>query len=340
LPCLPTVQDAGSVQSAEGTPLARGKTAVLMAVYNHRPDVPSLEVAVAHSDLLLLIDNGSDSEVRASLHQFADRHPGHARVLENGANLGLSKAYNLALADLKKQGVYWVYFLDHDATFGPAFFEETRAAWENLERNGSRMGVVVPLATDDPDVKDTSLGLRRRYSDLRSTITSGILTNLDVFESVHGFDERLFVEAADLDYTSRVAQTGRRVCMINRVLIVQEFGLSPDPQLASVRLGDRLIRLRSLVRVAIGNSNMYRTKLFYYPDPRHAAHLVTLRWIIRQKYPWANLVRLAYYLTVLEHLYVAKFARLRSETPTAAAPIPSHMPSSRTGADSALTLER
>ena len=153
-----------------------------------------------------------------------------------------------------------------------------------------------------------TLGLRRLYGELRTTMTSGILTNMSVFDAVGGFDERLFVEAADLDFTSRVAQAGYRVCIVNRVLIVQQFGLSPDPTLAPVRFGDRLIRFRSLVRVGIGNSNEFRTKLFYYPNHRHAGHLRTLRWIIRQGYPWKNLVRLSYVLTILEHLYVDKFA--------------------------------
>jgi glycosyltransferase involved in cell wall biosynthesis len=311
-----------------------------MAVYNHRPDLPSLEVAVQCSDLLVLIDNGSRPEIRSALHEFAQRFPGRVEVQENAANLGLSRAYNQALAALRPRGFFWVYFLDHDATFGPGFFEETRRTWVKLEGRGERLGVIVPLATDDPAVRDTDLGLRHRTAELRSTITSGILTNLDVFDAVGGFDERLFVEAADLDYTSRVAQTGRRVLMIHRVLIVQQFGLSPDPALPAVRFGDRLIRFRSLVRVAIGNSNMYRTKLFYYPESRHAAHVKTLRWIIEQRYPWKNLVRLALYLTVLEHLYVERFARAPASAGVRSPSAAGTSASASHGGDGRLTLER
>ena len=307
-----------------------------MAVYNHRPDVASLEVAVRHADLLALIDNGSDPGTRAALEAFRARFPDRVLVVGNETNLGLSRAYNRALAALRERGLYWIYFLDHDATFGPTFFEETRRTWAELEGQGERVGVVVPIATDDPAVQNTNLGIRRRTFDLRSTITSGILTNLEVFDAVGGFDERLFVEAADLDYTSRVAQTGRRVVALNRVLIVQQFGLSPDPTLGSVRLGDRFIRLRSLVRVALGNSNMYRTKLFYYPESRHRAHRKTLTWIIDQGYPWKNLVRLALYLTILEHLYVAKFAGAPAERAEVA---PRSSPSPA-GSEARLTLER
>lgn len=294
----------------EGRVGTAANTAVCMVVYNHRPDVPSLETALRHVDRLVLIDNGSHPEVRAALAGFASRFPGRVLVWENGANLGLSKAYNRALAGLKELGVEWVYFLDHDATFGDRFFEETRNAWTDLERGGARVGIVVPIATDDPRLANSTLGFRRALSDLRTTMTSGILTRMEVFDAVGGFDERFFVEAADLDFTSRVAQAGYRVCVVNRVLIVQQFGLSPNPALTPVRIGDRLIRFRSRVRVGIGNSNEYRTRLFYYPNHRHAGHLRILRWIIRQGYPWANLVRLSYYLTVLEHLYVAKFTGL------------------------------
>ena len=311
-----------------------------MAVYNHRPDVASLEVAVRHADRLLLIDNGSAPDVRGALREFAARFPERVSVLENEANLGLSRAYNQAIGRLRSEGIRWLYFLDHDATFGPGLFEESRRLWSDLERDGQRVGVVVPLATDDPALRDTDLGLRHRYSEVRSTITSGILTRLDVLDAVGGFDERLFVEAADLDYTSRVAQRGYRVVTLHRVLLVQDFGLSPDPKLGAVRFGDRLIRFRSLVRVGIGNSNMYRTKLFYYPEARHAAHVRTLRWIIDQKYPWKNLVRLALYLTILEHLYVEQFAQApaRRARPFAAR-APDSTPAAGAG-DSALLLER
>lgn len=285
-----------------------------MVVYDHCPDFVSLETAVHHTDRVLLVDNGSRPDIRRSLAEFASRFPDRVTILENGTNLGLSKAYNRALAELKKLGIHWVYFLDHDAIFGAQLFEDTRSAWTHLEGQGSRMGVVAPIVTDDPLLANHDIGIRRTYSDLRTTLTSGIFTNLEVFNAVGGFDERLFVEAADLDLTSRIAQAGYRLCALNRVLIVQQFGMSPNPALATVRFGDRLIRFRSLVRVAIGNSNEYRTKLFYYPDNRHANHLRTLRWIIDQGYPWRNLVRLAYYLTILEHRYVARFTHPNGTT--------------------------
>jgi len=292
----------------KGGTTASGKVAVCMVIYNHLPDFTALETALRHADWVVLIDNGSFPDIRNELARFVARFPDRILLLENGSNLGLSRAYNQALTELKKHDVHWLYFLDHDATFGDRLFEETRNSWAELERRGLRVGVVVPIATDDPQLMNSTVGLRREYGDLRTTMTSGILTNMTVFDAVGGFDERLFVEAADLDFTSRVAQADYKVCIVNRVLIVQQFGLSPDPIRMPVRLGDRLIRLRSLVRVGIGNSNEYRTKLFYYPDHRHAGHLRTLRWIIHQGYPWKNLVRLSYYLTILEHLYVAKFA--------------------------------
>lgn len=335
----PTVSEMPPAPPAKASAPVGGKTAVLMVVYNHRPDVPSLEVAVANSDRVILVDNGSRPEIVQALRDFAGRFPDQVEVVENGANLGLSKAYNGVIGPLGAEGFDWLYFLDHDATFGAALFAESKRTWSVLEAAGDRVGVVVPIATDDPRLAGTNLGLRTPISELRSTITSGILTRFEVFRSVGGFDERLFTEAADLDFTSRVGQTGRRIVMLKRVLLVQQFGLSPDPHLGSVRLGDRLIRFRSLIRVGIGNSNMYRTKLFYYPERRHEAHLRTLRWIVDQGYPWKNLVRLAYWLTVLEHLYVARFAGSPAEDVPG---LPGAAPGAHSarGRDGQITLDR
>jgi GT2 family glycosyltransferase len=284
------------------------KVAVCVVIYNHLPDFESLEAAMRNSTWVVLIDNGSRPDIQRELERFAAKSPDKVLLIENGSNFGLSKAYNHALKELQRRGVYWVYFLDHDAHFEDELFHETRRAWAELEGQGIRVGIVAPLVTDDPRLFSKSINLRRAYVDLQSTLTSGILTNVRVFDQVGGFDERLFVEAADLDFTSRVARHGYQVCMVNRCLIVQQFGLPPDQSQATVRWGNSWMRFRSLVRVAIGNSNMFRTRLFYYPAPRQARLIQTLKWIAKQGYPWANQARFTRFWASLEDLYVRRFA--------------------------------
>jgi len=278
-----------------------------MVVYNHLPDFAALETAIRHCDSLWLIDNASRPEVREELERFRSRFPERCTLILNDTNLGLSKAYNRAVERLTREGFHWLYFLDHDACFGDDFFTETRAAWSRLESRGEKVGVVVPIVTDDPRYLGSSAGFRRQFSFLQNTMTSGILTNVDVFAALGGFDERLFVEVVDFDFTSRANRAGYRVCLLNRVLIVQQFGDTPHGSSDAIRFAESLLRIRSFVRVGIGNSNMLRTRLSSFPPARLARLYGALRWIVDQGYPWRHQARVTYVLDRVEELYIRWF---------------------------------
>ena len=280
-----------------------------MVVYNHLPDVPSLEAALAAVDRLVLVDNHSSPEVREALEAFAHRFPQKCRLVALTENAGLSRAYNAVVRDLRAEGIHWLHFFDHDATFTERYFRETHRVWQQLLARGLPVGVVVPIVTDDPTYQHRRLGFRREWSRLQSTMTSGILTNVGVFSGLGGFDERLFVDAVDLDFTSRANRAGAGVFLVNRVLIVQQFGAPPDDERLPTRIANFLMRLRSFVRVGIGNSNMLRTRLFTYPPARQQRLYAALRWIISERYPWRNQARLTYVLDKIEELYGRHFVR-------------------------------
>jgi hypothetical protein len=280
-----------------------------MLVYNHIPSFAALESSLGHVDYVVLIDNASRPDVRAALRQFCSRYPTQCILIQNESNLGISKAYNQAVARLVSQGIYWVYFADHDAYFEEPFFIETRKAWRTLEGRGVAVGMVVPIVTDDPALFNTTLGFRRPYSSVASAITSGILTNVDVFAKLGGFDETFFVEAADFDLTNRVRHAGYRICLVNRALILQQFEQTPDPDLTSARIAAPFVRFRSLVRVGIGNANIFRTSLSYYSEARRADLYGNLGSLVQRGGSLRTHALLVYALDKLEEVYVTRFAR-------------------------------
>jgi len=299
-----------------------GKSALLMAVYNHEPPAQSLHAALAHVDYICLIDNGTDTQVSAKLDGFASAWNSRVFVIRTHQNLGISRAYNLAVNQVDKLLVEWLYFLDHDAICDDSFFVKTRRTWEALSDSGVHLGVVVPIVADDPTLMNRNLGIRRPYSFVGSTLTSGILTRMDVFRSVGGFSERLFVEGADYELTSRIRRQGWALCCLNRVLITQEFAHSIPPLKGASRLGARLSRFRSLVRVSIGNANMFRTRLSLH-NPQRWEELVDNWRALRQEVRFhRGSLRIPYYLNRLEYLFIQKFC-LPTSDESSSQPVPS-----------------
>jgi glycosyltransferase involved in cell wall biosynthesis len=244
------------------------RSALLMLVYNHAPDSASLERALNVVDYLVLIDNHSRPEVRAGLREFAGAHPAKTLLVENEVNLGISRAYNRAVELIRPKDVQWVYFLDHDAIFDEGLIVETRALWDELVAAGRSPGVVVPIVTDDPSCVGTNMGIRERWSPVRSVITSGMLTTVDVLSALNGFDEHMFCEQVDLELSMRMRAHQLDVVRLNRVLILQKFEEKPRMGGKLSRFMNRLVGFRSRVRIAMDNANIYRTTSSVYSKER------------------------------------------------------------------------
>lgn len=198
-------------------------SALVMVVYNHLPSFESLTLALNSVDYVLLMDNGSSPSIVEAMESFASSWDGRCIVVTNGSNLGISRAYNRAFQILRDIGVYWIFMADHDALFSTEYFRRSRQVWSMASEN-CNPGVVVPIVADDPGIMGSALGLAKPYSMVSSTITSGIMTNMDVIDRVNGFDERFFVEAADIDFTIRIRKSGKDLVRINQVLLAQGFG--------------------------------------------------------------------------------------------------------------------
>lgn len=246
----------------------RKSSALLMVIHNHTPDWESLKCALRQVDVVALIDNHSDAAVIVSLREFKRTHEARCVLVENGENLGISRAYNNAVRQLQQQGVYWLHFVDHDAVFDESLFAEARALWNALEASGAHVGMVVPIVSDDPLSFKKPLGAREKYSMVRSAITSGIMTNIDIFNGLHGFDETFFVDGADIDLTLRLIRSGYSIFRINRVLIFQGFGSNVEEQGTMLHILAKFTAMTSRVMLALGFVNAVQTTRHHYPTDR------------------------------------------------------------------------
>ena len=232
-----------------------------MLIYNHVPDFSSLEGSMSHINYVILIDNGSRPEITNELSSFQERNATRCILIRNKENLGISKAYNEAVRQLSSLGVHWFYLFDHDALFGEEYFLETQKAWIAMEARGITVGMVVPIVSDDKLLLGSRLGIRSKYSLVDTAITSGVFTNLVAYNHINGFDESFFVYGADIDFSLRIAESGRKICRVNIVLVSQDIG----PQSSSDGcLDSRLAKISSSVFLALHFINFYQTRLTRY----------------------------------------------------------------------------
>ena len=73
------------------------KSAIITITYNKIPNLNIFEQAAEFVDYVIICDNSSDSKTILYLSDFCKAHPKFL-FLKNSTNLGISKAYNKAVA--------------------------------------------------------------------------------------------------------------------------------------------------------------------------------------------------------------------------------------------------
>ena len=82
-------------------PAISTKSAIITITYNKIPNLKIFEQAAKLVDHVIICDNSSDSDTILYLSDFCSKHPKFV-FLKNDTNLGISKAYNKAVALAQK----------------------------------------------------------------------------------------------------------------------------------------------------------------------------------------------------------------------------------------------
>ena len=169
------------------------KSAIITVTYNKIPNLQPFEHAAKFVDYIIICDNSSDAKTITYLSNYCSDKPKFV-FLKNDTNLGISKAYNKAVALAEKLGAFWLYFFDDDAQFDPRWIRIARCYWVELQKNEVPVGLLSPIVSNDAAYVGKTIGLKGDYSIISSVITSGIFTNVEVFNSCGGYNPEFFVD--------------------------------------------------------------------------------------------------------------------------------------------------
>lgn len=254
------------------------KSALIMVIHNHVPEAKTLFCAIEEVDYIIIVDNSDTESCLMKIEALLESTPSKYYFIRSGGNLGLSKGLNLGIERAMKLGAYWIHFLDHDAVVPTHFFNNILNSWEELSHKHKNLGIVVPLVTDKDDMKFYP---RKNYKSINSSITSGILTNIDVLTAVGHFDESLFVELVDIEFTMRVKNHGYTIQRVNNLLIVQEFGDKIDFNLKLVKTMFELVQSVNLIVSKRNAFGFYKSG--YADDRRKDFYFLYGHFLLKEK---------------------------------------------------------
>lgn len=188
-------------------------------ITTYNPDLErfalNVQAVMSQVAYLMVIDNGSSNfdEMDRLLSSIC---PG-AIVISNGENKGVATALNQVLTKSHALGSEWVLLLDQDSV-----------VQENMVELMSGY-----IAEDTAILSPFIIDRNRSYADLELLpevepfmwpITSGSLINLKIADKIGGFQESLFIDFVDDEFSIRVYLNGYKSLRVNSARLYHEIG--------------------------------------------------------------------------------------------------------------------
>ncbi|WP_267430754.1 MULTISPECIES: glycosyltransferase family 2 protein [unclassified Bifidobacterium] len=193
---------------------------VLAGMVTYDPDLSDLKTAIPsildQCGHLVIVDNGS-RQIEA-MESLLSRYP-NLVLIKNGRNLGVAAALNQIFSWAQNRGFQWVLTLDDDSCPPPTMLQEY--CRHLAQAKGERVGIVCPLLENR---RDGTIFHSKRSED--ECITSGSLTSVEAWKSLGGFDEWLFIDGVDFDFSRRLVAAGYSIEECSSVIMPHQIGQS------------------------------------------------------------------------------------------------------------------
>jgi len=188
---------------------------------------------------LLIYDNSDFLNLRLK-KVIEEQNDSKIEYVFFGENGGISKRLNAAANYAITNGYDYLLTMDQDSSFELGDFQKyLNKIQQNTISNVAQFGVNCQKEFTKPSlVPELVLSL----------ITSGSILNLSYFIEIGFFDERLFIDFVDLEFSYRVNYVGYKNLQFTDIMLVHSIGyLKMGRSLKNVRLTPRI--LHSPIRV-------------------------------------------------------------------------------------------
>ena len=166
-------------------------------------------------DRVIIFDNTEDSEYNLKKELEAE----NIIYISEGKNLGIAHALNVIMEESKKIGASWCYTFDQDSKIPFNIFDEYKKYYDSNE-----IGI---LCSQFIDVRRKFIKIKdfnTPVTFVNKCITSASCTRIDVWEKVGKYDEALFIDLVDNDFSKRVYFYDYKIARVNSVILEQRFG--------------------------------------------------------------------------------------------------------------------
>ncbi|MDE2018754.1 MAG: glycosyltransferase [Patescibacteria group bacterium] len=200
------------------------KTIVVIIAFNSDLDRvrASLKIFRAQLDGVVISDNSTKLEIRKELKTLAAEYPGFVTYIGNKENMGIGAALNVGVREAIGRGAEWVMTIEDDNAPESDMVKIMFAAYYALPpEQQTKIGSIAPNYTR---LNGFAFPDGEPQINYDGAITSGEVVKASIYPIVGWYDENLFIDFVDGEFSCRVQQHGFATLLVPRAILKHRLG--------------------------------------------------------------------------------------------------------------------
>lgn len=200
------------------------KIAAVIVLYN--PDENVIKNIKSYSDSvdeLIVVDNTIQNNFNSNYFIIINNIKNsvtNLNYIQNSTNLGIATALNLGCQRAISLECEWILTMDQDSRF-INFIDYIKCL--NKIKNNTNISIIAPNS-----LRNAKQYLPEKVSCIEEektlVITSGNFINLDIYQKVKGFEDKLFIDMVDYEYCLKVISNGYKILFFKDILLNHSVG--------------------------------------------------------------------------------------------------------------------
>ena len=198
-----------------------------------------------HLSKLYIFDNSSteSSIIKSKLNELNS----NCYYFHDGSNEGIALRLNTVIKMANEDGFSWLLTMDQDSSFQENGFQNYLEQINNYpNENVAIFGV---------NFLPKLFGVSNEAKEVLSTITSGSVVNLLLAKNIGNYNEDLFIDLVDAEYSYRAIQKGYKIVQFKNVILNHEMGYKqPGRSLKNFKVTLRIMYSPTRIYYIVRNS--------------------------------------------------------------------------------------
>ncbi len=245
---------------------------ILAVIVSYNPDESIMRLYNSikeQVDELIIIDNFTTDQKSKKYLKFLSME--NIKVVNNDKNYGIAKALNQGAKYAIENGYKWLLTLDQDSEFLPGTYEALLVSYDKMFDKDKTM-LIAPQFKERIKCGDNDKALPSSenicWKNESLIITSGSLIKTEVFKYIGFFEEKLFIDKVDFDFTLKLNVKGFFSKIAVNVPFIHEFGKELKKYCFTVS------NYSPVRRYYIARNSIYILKKYLFSKPKESLYLM------------------------------------------------------------------